>query len=59
MKRKTIIARRSRRRAKGSSYAEKKKLQFRGIFNADSPFKLTDGNRGVSLNEFRNLTRKI
>ena len=44
MKRKTIYNRRSRRKAKGSNYSEKKRRQHKGIFSPASPFTYTDGS---------------
>lgn len=46
MKRKTIIARRERRKAnyegKGSRYAHKKQRQAKGKFSKNSPFKVQE-----------------
>jgi len=38
MKRTTIIKRRERRKAKGSSYSDKIRKQKKGIFSNNSPF---------------------
>ena len=58
MKRSTIHNRRTRRKANKSSYPEKKKRQYRGIFNVESPFFLTDGSIGIPLSEFKRRTQK-
>ena len=58
MKKKVIHARRTRRKVSKSNYPEKKKRQYRGIFNPDSPFYITDGSTGIPLAEFKRRTQK-
>lgn len=55
MKRKTIIGRRTRSKAKGSSYAEKKVQQNRGIFRPESSFMMASGFVGITLQQFKQL----
>jgi len=57
MKNKTINNRRSRRKAKGSTYSGKKRKQYRGIFRASSPFIYSDSGTGITLAQFKSMLK--